>query len=478
MSEKAFQRIRETRRLLLTDRLTIPEIRPVTARPSKVSEGRLNLLIPSINPEAAFGGIATAVKFFKRLEAEFPRSRILLTDFEASSAALSQFKDYSLRSIDDDEDDRRQLVSLVDKRSKGLVVGSADLFIATIWWSEVTARSLARWQAQYFGIEEKPVIYLIQDYEPLFYAGSARSLLATETYQRTSPTIAVINTALLRDYLHLQGHRFTAEFTFQPAMNQKLREHLAKCQQTKPPKEKRILIYGRPYSDRNAFPLVVESLRVWSQYEKARRWEIVSAGEPHPDIRLNEDLVIKSRGKLALADYADLLSRASVGISFMVSPHPSYPPLEMAHFGMKVITNGYSLKDITRWHDNLHAVPENTPSKIAAKLTEFCELLERQPQIGWSGKSHIPWYLEERDEFPFADDLGSELRRRVDWQGRASERPTGSRRRKSWQKIDKTLEGWSNLGASGATKSVAASGAKTPKSPRRAQPLASQKSKR
>lgn len=35
------------------------------------------------------------------------------------------------------------------------------------------------------------------------------------------------------------------------------------------------------------------------------------------------------------------------GISLMSSPHPSYPPLEMSVFGIKVITNNYSNKDLS-----------------------------------------------------------------------------------------------------------------------------------
>ena len=38
------------------------------------------------------------------------------------------------------------------------------------------------------------------------------------------------------------------------------------------------------------------------------------------------------------------MKRASIGISLMESPHPSYPPIEMALFGVNVITNIYESK--------------------------------------------------------------------------------------------------------------------------------------
>jgi hypothetical protein len=53
-------------------------------------------------------------------------------------------------------------------------------------------------------------------------------------------------------------------------------------------------------------------------------------------------------GKASLEDYADHLNRAAVGISLMISPHPSYPPLEMAEAGVLTITNNYGCKDLSR----------------------------------------------------------------------------------------------------------------------------------
>ena len=53
-------------------------------------------------------------------------------------------------------------------------------------------------------------------------------------------------------------------------------------------------------------------------------------------------------GKASLDEYADHLNRAAVGVSLMVSPHPSYPPLEMAEAGVLAITNNYGSKDLSR----------------------------------------------------------------------------------------------------------------------------------
>jgi hypothetical protein len=45
-------------------------------------------------------------------------------------------------------------------------------------------------------------------------------------------------------------------------------------------------------------------------------------------------------------DYLALLSTAHLGVSLMASPHPSYPPLEMAASGLVVVTNRWGPKDL------------------------------------------------------------------------------------------------------------------------------------
>ena len=56
---------------------------------------------------------------------------------------------------------------------------------------------------------------------------------------------------------------------------------------------------------------------------------------------------MRALGKLDLDAYGSLLRESAVGLSLMVSPHPSYPPLDMAHLGLRVVTNGFGPKDLS-----------------------------------------------------------------------------------------------------------------------------------
>ena len=125
------------------------------------------------------------------------------------------------------------------------------------------------------------------------------------------------------------------------------------------PRSRTIVVYGRPGIPRNAFPAIVDGLRAWRAGDpNAAEWNVISVGEAHPEIDLGGGAMLRSSGKLDLDAYARLLRGSAIGVSLMVSPHPSYPPLEMAHLGMLVLTNGFGAKDLSSWHDNIRSVTD------------------------------------------------------------------------------------------------------------------------
>ncbi len=321
---------------------------------SEISGTRINLIIPTINQELAFGGINTTLQFWKTIASFYENLRIIILG-DYSSSTFANYSDYRFVSLDEDVDTQKQIVSLLSKYGENLPVSKGDIFITSFWKTAYLAQRLVPWQSQEFNQPIKPIISLIQDFEPGFYSWSSQYLLSRSTYEYKKPMIAVFNTKVLQEYFHLQNYKFDHEYNFEPTLNQTLHSHLLKLKGTN--KSQKILIYGRPSTPRNAFPIIVKSIRIWQkQYPKANQWEIISAGEPHPDVFINEHLAIKSLGKLSLEDYALTLAQSAIGISFMVSPHPSYPPLEMSHFGMRVITNDFENKNLASWHDNIISI--------------------------------------------------------------------------------------------------------------------------
>ena len=62
----------------------------------------------------------------------------------------------------------------------------------------------------------------------------------------------------------------------------------------------------------------------------------------------------------------------------MVSPHPSYPPLEMAAFGVKTITNRFSNKDLSDFSDNIISLDTCSSADVAQALLDVCSAFDGQ----------------------------------------------------------------------------------------------------
>jgi hypothetical protein len=148
-------------------------------------------------------------------------------------------------------------------------------------------------------------------------------------------------------------------------------------------KKKKIIVYGRPGVLRNLFNTIVEGLRIWQAREPSKNsaYEIFFAGEIFNKTHLSELENAHMVGKLSLDKYAELLNEAAIGISLMISPHPSYPPLEMASADCITITNAYECKDLSCRADNIISLDTVTPNNIAKALLDAVEMVDHNKLI-------------------------------------------------------------------------------------------------
>ncbi|MGO8973337.1 MAG: hypothetical protein ACLQNV_07390 [Steroidobacteraceae bacterium] len=244
-----------------------------------------------------------------------------------------------------------------------LPVRKHDVFLATAWWTAYFGFEARNMQKSLYG-EAPPLYYFIQDHEPDFYGWSTRYALARSTDLRPDQTRAIINSEELYNFF-AKNYGFADACYVPYAVNERLRRSFKAV-----PKERIILVYARPSTQRNAFEILVDGLRLWQQADPivARSWRIVAAGETFEPWRVQQVSNIEIVGKLPLEDYADVLCRAAVGVSFMISPHPSYPPLEMAEAGAIALTNKYAEKDLSLRADNIVSVNVVTPESFAEHL--------------------------------------------------------------------------------------------------------------
>jgi O-antigen biosynthesis protein len=372
----------------------VAETTPCNARPSDGQGRRLNLLLPSINARHYFGGIHTAVQLYRALGKHFPATRIVLVDSAPDAVALERFGDHTLVDCAADSVANHQIVPFNDRYGRTIPVGAGDCWLTTAWWTTYSAQRLAAWQQQTFGIAGR-LINLIQDFEPGFYPWSSQSALALSTYH-PDKDVAVFNTRLLADYFELQGLAYQHRFVFEPTLNEGLRQPLAEVRANPQPRQRRIVVYARPSTPRNAFELLCEALRAWGWSDAASsQWEVLAAGELTADLDLGP-FKIRALGKLDLPDYAQLLATSAIGVSLMISPHPSYPPLEMAAFGMGVVSNRFANKNLALFSPNIRSAENFSPEAIARAI--------RDEVAAWEARQMMPTSVMAKEHQFLAPD--------------------------------------------------------------------------
>jgi hypothetical protein len=372
---------------------------------------RLNLVIPALDAASTFGGIRTALDLLDALGEAAPRQRIISRRPLAPDVAGS-FPGWTVTPpvapTFDETAVERSIVSLADAAPDGLAVGPEDVFLASFWPTADWVRHVRAWQLETFGSVPGRFAYLIQDYEPGFYPRSAQSMLARATYDDPVATVAVFNTDLLRGAFEADGIAFEHAFSFEPRLAPALAAARAQ-----PPTERtrRLVVYGRPSKPRNGFPLIVDGLRAWvAASPDAEGWTVVSAGEAHAPVDLGGDRRMTSLGKLGMGEYAGLLRTSAVGLSLMLSPHPSYPPLDMAALGLRVLTNRFGPKDLATWHTNIASLDGIEPEAIARGLADATAAFAADPGAGDRGRAlHPGWLDPSGPPFPFVDELADLL---------------------------------------------------------------------
>jgi hypothetical protein len=358
----------------------LSETAPVRAYPSRNPRPRLNLFINTVNPQEAYGGVATALRQFS-LWADalgFDR-RIIVVDAPVEREAYRAFADYQpLPYVPTLDEDARVLVDASIRRGGALDLRESDIFVATAWWTQAMAQAMNADRRRFFG-KSAPFVYLIQDDEPHFSPWGSRFALARESYF-TPPGedgfIPVINSEEL--FVEMTSKYDWRGALFLPyQLNEKIAAHLQPA-----PREPTLLVYGRPSVARNAFELIAMALFAWQQADpiRASRWRIVFVGESFSPslIRPLQNAVVE--GKVSLPRYADHLSRASVGVALMISPHPSYPPLEMAEAGLQVVANAFGVKDPRARFPDLIGLERLSVEAIAAAIERA--VAQAEPELG------------------------------------------------------------------------------------------------
>jgi hypothetical protein len=320
-----------------------PSLRPIkTFLAPSSGRRRVNVITDSISKGSLFGGVGTALIFAAQLANRMDASLRIITRTERAPPENVQhiFSVYGVTV----RHEVQFVYSGVDDRRQEIELQPDDLFITTSWWTTVATLP---------AVPHANIVYLLQEDERMFYPFGDDRLKCEQMLAHTGIRF-VINTRLLFDHLVATGLENIArngrwfEPAFPPSLfHPRSRVNLAK---------KRFFFYARPNNVRNLFQL---GIQVIEQAVKLRvldpaEWDIYLVGKDIPPVVFADGIVPRRCEDLNWAAYAELAGTIDLALSLMYTPHPSYPPLDMAASGAVVVTNSFESKqDLSAYSPNI-----------------------------------------------------------------------------------------------------------------------------
>lgn len=236
-------------------------------------------------------------------------------DFDTKSLSLSLKEHFPLLNFTLNV--FRKGVDYVEK------IPPSNASICTLW-------TTAYLQLKYNKTSRK--FYLMQDYEPNFYQAGTLFGIIEQTYRFGFSCIA--NTEGVGN----KYKKYSDDvLIFTPGVDKiQFFPDKDKLNISSPP---RVVFYGRPSNPRNCFLLGLETLKALKKL-LGRSVEIISVGEAWKPSDYGVEGVIDNLGLLgSMHEVGSLYRSADVGLVFMMTPHPSYQPLEYMASGCVTTTN-------------------------------------------------------------------------------------------------------------------------------------------
>jgi hypothetical protein len=357
----------------------LPYIVPL--HPSLPIRGRkatVTLLLPSLDNRSFFGGTATALIAATLLAEKQGLDLRVVQTLQHGNASLDTFLNRAGIKFSGK-------IETIDVAGRGfnvygyIDIHPDDIFMASAWWDAYLLDRLPL---------KKKYIYLIQDFEPIFYNNSDKYVLAESTYH-SDRFVALCNTKLMHDFMVNRGYKnVKGGAWFEPAVSHfnpnRLKEETAG--------KKKIFVYGRPNVERNLFFHALNSIDhcFTNRYLDINDWELCMAGQDHlPDVELSSGVVVKNLGKMSLEDYKRLVQTVDVAISLMMAPHPNYPTLEFASAGAAVVTTRYDVKqDLSNYSKNI-VIADISAESISGAIRVAAEM-KYADRLKNASESQIP----------------------------------------------------------------------------------------
>lgn len=315
--------------------------------PELAGPARLNVLDAAWTQSGMTGGPNTVINLAVRIARQGIAVRLVST-VQPNRIDPAWFRQHAA-SLAGDEGQVELTLNSAALADRPLVLGPNDVFLATHW---TTAQQLQNVLPR---LPVRQFFYMLQEFEPGFYPWSSNYARAVETFGMDFWPI--INEAMLAAFLFSQPLGRLADpitrrraVVFEPAVDATLfyppPAEPTGGEQARP---RRLLFYARPSNTRNMFGIGLMALRQIAAEAEFARWEFLSIGSRGSvgDLKLGRGVVLRRAPWMDYAGYGALLRDADLLLCPMLSPHTSYPVLEMAACGGISVTNSFATKTRT-----------------------------------------------------------------------------------------------------------------------------------
>lgn len=351
---------------LLAERL--PNLRALACFAEPAAPARLTMLTDSISAGSLFGGVGTAILLSVLLAQRLGIPlRIVTREAEpvpGNFATVLQAHGLS------HQQNVEFLHAPLTPGAPSISMGEQDLLLTTSWWTTWSALR---------GFDPARIIYLLQEDERMFYPAGDEQLLCQDVFCDTRLRF-IVNTSALRDHLITEGMEGIAanSIAFEPAFPSTSYHPGPRAAGA----ARRFFFYARPENPRNLFLRGAEVLAAAIERGVLRPedWIFHIVGKNVPRIKFPSGVRVEFVEALPWPEYAALIRSIDVGLSLMYTPHPSYPPLDLAASGAVVVTNRYGSKiSLDHYSKNILCVDPNVDSLVAA-ISEAVKLADDKPR--------------------------------------------------------------------------------------------------
>jgi O-antigen biosynthesis protein len=306
---------------------------------------RFNIVTDSIKKPSLFGGVATSLILATLFSNKYKIPlRIIVRTTENNPLDFEEF----LKLMKINKPEKVEYFSDYDGSGKynyKLEVSDKDIFLSTSWWTSEAVKKINL---------RKKFFYILQEVETFFYPNGDDQYLCNNILHDQNINY-ILNSKFLFDY-YLENKFNNVVHNgiyFEPAFE----KHLYSSGKDSFEKKQKftLFFYARPNNPRNLFytGLKIIDKAVSSGLINHDEWDIYFGGSDLPPLEFSDGTKPIVLGKMRWEEYCEFLKTVDLGFCLMFTPHPSYPPFDIAASGGIVLTNKYANKKTIQSSKNI-----------------------------------------------------------------------------------------------------------------------------